>query len=109
LAAALVVLVISSVNVSDALVQPPTTVVRIAKLLIKPAQLVSYTAALKEEIEASVHIKAGVLSLYAVADKKDSAALTNFEVYASQEAYLAHLETPHFKKYKTLTKDPSNS
>lgn len=52
-----------------------------------------------------MHIEPGVLNLYAVADKKDQAALTIFEVYACQEAYLAHLETPHFKKYKTSTKD----
>jgi len=48
LAAALVVLVMSSASVSDALAQTPATVVRIAKLRIKPTQLVSYTAALKE-------------------------------------------------------------
>ena len=62
---------------------------------------------MKEEIEASVHIELGVPNLYAVANKNDPAAVTIFEVYASpsQEAYLAHLETPHFKKYKTSTKD----
>lgn len=105
LAAALVVFAMSSVGISEALAQTPTTVVRIAKLRIKPAQLASYTAALKEEIEASVRIEPGVLNLYAVADKNAPAALTIFEVYASPEAYKAHLETPHFKKYKTSTKD----
>ncbi|WP_375434948.1 putative quinol monooxygenase [uncultured Hymenobacter sp.] len=89
----------------SAAAQSPATVVRIAKLHIKPAQLVSYTAALKEEIEVSVRLEPGVLNLYAVADKNDPAALTIFEVYASPEAYKAHLKTPHFKKYKTSTKD----
>ena len=28
-----------------------------------------------------------------------------FEVYASTEAYRAHLEAPHFKKYKTVTEN----
>jgi quinol monooxygenase YgiN len=26
-----------------------------------------------------------------------------FEIYADENAYRAHLETPHFKKYKTNT------
>lgn len=28
-----------------------------------------------------------------------------FEIYADANAYKAHLETPHFKKYKTATTD----
>lgn len=85
--------------------QAPATVVRIAQLRTKPAQLAAYTAALKEEIETSVCVEPGVLSLSAVAAKDDPAHLTIFEVYASPQAYLAHLQTPHFKKYKSLTQD----
>lgn len=90
---------------SGASAQAPTTVVRIAQLRIKPAQLASYTTALKEEIETSVRVEPGVLSLSAVAAKEDPAHLTIFEVYASPEAYRAHLQTPHFKKYKSVTQD----
>ena len=80
-------------------------VVRIAKLNIDSAQLDNYKAFLKEEIEASVRLEAGVLTLNAVADKKNPTQITIMEIYANQEAYLAHIKSPHFLKYKTGTKD----
>jgi quinol monooxygenase YgiN len=90
---------------NNALAQQQDIVVRVAKLQIDSAQLDTYKAALKEEIETSVRIEKGVLTLYAVADKKQPTLITVFEIYANQEAYLAHLQTPHFKKYKSTTKD----
>jgi quinol monooxygenase YgiN len=47
----------------------------------------------------------GVLALYAVSDKDNSAQITVFEIYADESAYKAHLETPHFLKYKSTTRD----
>ena len=85
--------------------QNQSPIVRIAKLQIDSLQLESYKAILKEEIETSVRVEAGVLNLYAVADKKNPTSITVFEIYLNQEAYLAHLQTPHFKKYKTETKE----
>lgn len=77
--------------------------VRIAELDIDPAQLESYTAAVKEEIKTSVRVEPGVLALYAVADREHPTHITVFEVYTDVEAYKAHLETPHFKQYKATT------
>lgn len=82
---------------------PQSRVVRIAELEIDPAQLETYKAALKEEIETSIRIERGVLSLYAVSVKDHPARIRILEIYADAAAYKAHLETPHFKKYKTLT------
>ncbi len=79
--------------------------VRLAKLVIDSAQLESYTAALKEEIEASVRLEPGVLTLYAVAEKNNPTHITILEIYADTNAYKAHLQTPHFIKYKTGTKE----
>src|SRR6185369_3247174 len=84
----------------SALAQDKNQMVRIAKLEIHEAQLENYKAALKEEIETSVKVEPGVLSLQAVAEKNNPAHITILEIYASQEAYKSHLETPHFKKYK---------
>ncbi len=80
-------------------------VVRVARLQIDAAQLENYKAALKEEIETSVRIEAGVLALYAVSEKDNPTHITVFEIYADTNAYHAHLETPHFKKYKTTTQE----
>src|SRR3954447_19577327 len=80
-------------------------VVRLAELEIDPAQLNSYIAALKEEIETSVGVEPGVLTLYAVSVKDHPAQIRIFETYADTAAYQAHLETSHFKKYKTSTQN----
>ncbi len=78
-------------------------VVRLAELEIDSAQLESYKAALKEEIDASIRIEPGVLTLYAVALRENPAQIRIFETYADEAAYKSHLETPHFKKYKLAT------
>ena len=78
-------------------------IVRLAELEIDPAQLHSYKALLAEEIEASVKSEQGVLMLHAVSIKGRPSQIRIFEVYADQEAYEAHLVSPHFLKYKTLT------
>lgn len=80
-------------------------VVRLAKLQIDAVQLESYKAALKEEIETSMRVEPGVLNLYAVSEKDNPSHITIFEIYANADAYKAHLETLHFKKYKTTTKE----
>jgi quinol monooxygenase YgiN len=85
--------------------QAPDPQVRLAEIDIDPTQLESYKAALKEEIDASVRAEPGVLALYAVAEKDSSTRIRVFEIYANQEAYEAHLETAHFKKYKAVTQD----
>src|SRR5918993_172739 len=77
--------------------------VRLAELEIDPAQLDSYKAALKEEIEASIRLEPGVLTLFAVSVKDRPTQIRIFETYADVAAYQAHLETPHFRKYKTGT------
>lgn len=79
--------------------------VRLAKLVIDSTQLASYRAALKEEIEASVRLEPGVLTLYAVAEKDNPTHITILEIYADTNAYKVHLQTPHFIKYKTETKE----
>lgn len=78
-------------------------IVRFAELEIFPAYLDEYNALLREEIAASVDLESGVLALNAVALKNDPTQIRILEVYASQMDYEAHLQTPHFLKYKTLT------
>ncbi|MGV3558922.1 putative quinol monooxygenase [Larkinella arboricola] len=91
-----------------ALAQPKSApnnslVVRMARLVIDPEQLERYKAALKEEIQTSVRVEPGVLALNAVYDKKQPTQVTILEIYANDDAYKAHLQTPHFKKYKSTT------
>lgn len=79
--------------------------VRISKITVDPAQLDNYNIYLKEEIEASVRLEPGVLTLYAVSEKEQPNKITILEIYADQAAYENHLQTPHFQKYKQGTLD----
>ena len=79
--------------------------VRIANLVIEALHLEDYRAALREEIESSVRLEPGVLTLYAVSAREDPTRFTILEIYADQAAYEAHLKTAHFIKYKTLTQN----
>jgi len=81
-----------------------SVVVRIAELEIDPVQLELYKAAVKEEMSDAVRLEPGVLAIYSVAEKDNPARLRFFEIYASEEAYRSHLESPHFKKYVATTK-----
>jgi quinol monooxygenase YgiN len=76
---------------------------RIAELQIDPAQLDRYKAALAEEIDSSLRAEPGVLKLDAVSLRDDPGQIRIYEVYASEDAYHAHLESSHFKKYKSAT------
>jgi quinol monooxygenase YgiN len=77
--------------------------VRIAELEIDPAQLDAYKTALREEIEASIRVEPGVLTLYAVSVKDQPNQMRLFEVYSGAAAYQAHLQSEHFKRYKSQT------
>ena len=81
----------------------PSRVVRLAELEIDPARLDAYKAALREEIETSIRVEPGVLTLYSVSVKGAPNQIRLFEVYASPAAYQAHLQSEHFKKYKSST------
>jgi quinol monooxygenase YgiN len=77
--------------------------VRIAEIQIDPAHLDVYKSALKLEIEASIRLEPGVITLYAVSLKDHPTEIRLFETYASQAAYESHLQSPHFKAYKAAT------
>ncbi|MGI4733704.1 MAG: putative quinol monooxygenase [Janthinobacterium lividum] len=82
---------------------PKPQKVRLSRLVVDAAQLASYKALLKEEIEASMQKEPGVLTLYAVFEQKSPNHLTILEMYADEASYQAHIKTPHFLKYKQGT------
>ena len=79
-------------------------IVRIAELEIDPAQLDAYKLALKEEIETSIRVEPGVLTLYAVSLKEHPEQVRLFETYRDAAAYESHIQSPHFKTYKDRTR-----
>lgn len=85
--------------------QEQQQMVRLAKIKVDPLQLNSYTLALKEQMTTALREEAGVLTYYAVADKKDPSSITLLEIYADTAAYKMHIATVHFKKYKDTVKN----
>jgi quinol monooxygenase YgiN len=79
-------------------------IVRIAELEIDPAQLEAYKLALKDEIETSIRVEPGVLTLYAVSLKEHPEQIRLFETYRDEAAYESHLQSPHFRTYKDRTR-----
>lgn len=84
-------------------IEPTEKVVRIAQLVIDPAQLVAYHAAVKEEMADSVRLEPGVLAIYSVAEKNHPNRLHFFEIYADEGAYRSHIASAHFQKYVKTT------
>ena len=85
--------------------QEKIQMVRLAKIKVDPLQLDKYNIALKEQMAIAVRVEPGVLTYYAVADKKDPSIITILEIYADTAAYQSHITTTHFKKYKETVKD----
>lgn len=79
--------------------------VRLSKIVVDPTRLETYNAYLKEEVEASMKLEPGVLTLYATAETERPNHITILEIYASEDAYQSHIKTPHFIKYKEGTLD----
>src|SRR3954465_15942664 len=83
--------------------EPRVPFVRIAELEIDPAQLESYRAPVKEEMETSVRVEPGVLAIYAVALKDNPSKLRFFEMFTDEAAYNAHRVSSNIKKYGVIT------
>jgi len=101
-----IILFISMLSFSKkTMAQEKIQMVRIAKIKVDPLQLQKYNIALKEQMTTAVRVEPGVLTYYAVADKKDPSIITILEIYADSAAYQSHITTTHFKKYKETVKD----
>ncbi|AHJ97382.1 putative quinol monooxygenase [Hymenobacter swuensis] len=82
---------------------PQNMMIRLSEIEIEPRYLAEYTAILREESASSVRLEPGVISIYPMQQQAAPQQIRILEIYASQEAYQAHLKTPHFQKYKTST------
>lgn len=77
--------------------------VRISEIEILPEYLEEYKRILQEESSQSVKIEPGVISILPMYQKENPAQFRLLEIYASAAAYQAHLQSAHFKHYKTTT------
>lgn len=77
--------------------------IRISEIEINPNDLEHYIAILKEESAASVKLEPGVISIFPMFQNEHPNQIRILEIYKNKEAYESHLQTPHFKHYKSTT------
>ena len=81
----------------------PDGITRLSRIEVYPEYLDEYRKYAAEVGETSLREEPGVLTMYALAQKDDPCRITILETYASQDAYKAHIASPHFQKYKRGT------
>ena len=75
----------------------------LAELELDPRQIDAFTTAVREVGQVSVRAEEGCLALYAVADSDNPSRVHVFEIYRDSAAYQAHLQTPHFQRFRATT------
>ena len=78
-------------------------IVRLAEIEVEPDMLDEYLAFAKEVGTVSMATEPGVVGLFSMQDKENPSKVYILEVYADRQAYEAHIQTAHFKKYKEGT------
>lgn len=78
-------------------------IIRLSMIEVDPAYLEEYLRFATEVGETSLRTEPGVLTMYALHEKKNPCNITILESYASQDAYRSHIASAHFQKYKQGT------
>jgi quinol monooxygenase YgiN len=79
--------------------------VRFAELHVDAARLKDFEAAASTHIAAATRSEPGILAFHTVAEQGQPTRIRVLEMYESEAAYTAHLQTPHFKAFVAATKD----
>ena len=82
---------------------PNNMMIRLSEIQIEPEYLDEYLSILKEESRASVKLEPGVISIFPMHQKENPTQIRILEIYVDEAAYKKHLESSHFKHYKTST------
>lgn len=77
--------------------------VRIAEIEVNEGYLDEYLAAAHSVGTKSVEIEPGVICIFPMQVKDSPNTIRILEIYRNDEAYQAHLQTPHFLEYKQGT------
>jgi quinol monooxygenase YgiN len=83
----------------------PKPYVRVAELQVDATQLKSFEVAAATHVAAATRLEAGILAFHTVAEKADPTRIRVFEMYESEAAYRAHLQSPHFEAFLAATQD----
>ena len=85
------------------IVQDEKTINNFVIIDVKPEFTQEFKDVVLPEMAQSLKVEDGVLAMYAAIDKEKTNRWYFYEIYASQAAYAAHRNTPHFKEYLKQT------
>lgn len=97
--------IMMTLALQNSIAQDKTTYMRIARITVDSVKLNDYIIALKAQMHSALKYEKGVLAYSALQDKNNPNQITILETYASVPAYQSHIQTDHFKKYKTTVAD----
>lgn len=80
-----------------------TMIVRISEIEVYSEYLQEYLEFAHNVGATSVKEEPGVICIYPMQQLRDDCQIRILEIYASQEAYQRHIQTPHFQTYKQGT------
>ena len=72
---------------------------------IKPEHRDAFIAALLDDARGSVANEPGCVRFDVIADEEDPNRIHLYEVYRDRAAFDAHLQTPHFLRWRATTQD----
>jgi quinol monooxygenase YgiN len=73
---------------------------RLIKLQINSDAIQSFSKLGTSVMLPGIKTEPGVLAMYATSEKNDPTRISILEIYENVDAYNAHLQTPHYQKYK---------
>ncbi|MCF3452960.1 putative quinol monooxygenase [Enterobacter hormaechei] len=76
---------------------------------VKPEFQTEFKNIVLPEMAESLKVEKGVLAMYAATDSQTPNRWYFYEIYASEEAYQLHRQTPHFRDYLRQTAHMSSS
>lgn len=85
--------------------QTDAIITNMVRINVHPEDAAAFKEVVMPEMVQSLAVEEGVLAIYAGTTVDNPNTWLFFEIYASEEAYQAHRETPHFKEYLRLTPD----
>ena len=88
---------------NDQLQMTNDLIVRIAEIEVNEGYLEEYLAAAHNVGTKSVESEEGVICIFPMQVKNSPNTIRILEIYRDEEAYQAHLQTPHFLEYKQGT------
>lgn len=79
------------------------SIVRISRITVNPDYLPDYIAMVAECGRVSMSTEPGVIMMYSMQDQINPEEITILEIYRDQRSYDSHINSPHFRKYKSGT------